>query len=102
MAVETTDSINAGEHGALRWDQRTSPESVAPETAWRDAHQMPIPTPEYRDVDELRYYPPDEVVLVRRGSVLRTVIPMTGPQSQRSRVLQRAVENQFGAEFTHE
>lgn len=95
MAVRRYDDVAVGGHGADRWDRRTSPGSVAPETAWRSAWEMPLIS-EYRDADELRYYQPENVVLMRRDATLCTVLDMGRVQSAQARALRRAVERQFG------
>lgn len=99
MAVQPTDDIDFGAKGRRRWDERTSAESVPPEVAWIDAWHVTPPTPEFNHVDEIRYYHPERVALVRSNATLETVLNMDGEQTERSIVLQRAIEQQFAIEL---
>jgi len=92
----SVDRPVAGDHlcgSDARWDRRTSPASVAPETAWDDAWEMALPQPEYRYVDEARYYAPERVVMMRINATLSTVIRV---DNRPDGALCRAVEKQFG------
>lgn len=77
-----------------RWDRRTSAGSVSPETAWETAWEMTLPQPEYRYVDEARYYAPERVVLMRIGASIATVIPIDDQRPDG--LLYRAAKKQFG------
>lgn len=99
MAVERYDALCVGRKNARRWDERTPPESVAPETAWREGWHVAPPRPEYHHVDEIRYYHPERIALVRSNATLEQVLNMTGPQTEKSIVLQKRIEKQFGIAF---
>lgn len=99
MAVERYDALCIGRKGARRWDERTPSESVAPETAWREGWHVAPPMPEYNHVDEIRYYHPERIALVRSNATLDQVLNMNGPLTERSAALQRTIENQFGIAF---
>lgn len=67
-------------HAADRWDERTSVDSVAPETAWHDAVKLP---PRAMDIDEeKRVYEPQGVVLCRDGDEIQTVMDAAGPDAE--------------------
>jgi len=58
--------------------ERVDPEfETLPSDVWREAHHLTPPTPEYHDVDEARYHPGTNTVLLRRDSELATVLVMT-------------------------
>jgi len=61
------------DHAAARWDQRTSPDSVAPETAWKAGQRVSgpeIPT----GTDECRVHQATRTVLLRAGGSIVTVL----------------------------
>lgn len=102
MAIQRYDDLVVRGKGYRRWTERTSPESVTPEEAWQTGWHVTPPTPEYNHVDEIRYYHPERVALLRSGAALRTVLTMAGPQTERSIVLQQAIETQFGITLSHD
>lgn len=68
------------DHAADRWDERTSPTSVSPETAWQESTVLP---PLAHDAhDELRIHEPQAVVLARRDSAVTTVLATVGPDAE--------------------
>lgn len=92
--TSTFDPVPAvTDHAADRWDLRTRPESISPEAAWVEAYEMRLPTPQYRHVDEARYWRPDEVVLIRQDAVIPTVLDAFGPDART--IVSEAVRNQF-------
>jgi hypothetical protein len=67
-----TDVV-CSDHLAMRWDERTDPDTVAPETAWEEASRL-------RDVelltgaDECRYHQDTGTILLRVNHTLVTVM----------------------------
>ncbi|QLH81015.1 hypothetical protein [Halosimplex pelagicum] len=76
------------EHAADRWDARTDPASVAPETAWRHAQRVRAaerPT----GTDEVRFHAPSGALLLRCGTSIVTVLDATDDDPRRD--VQQAV-----------
>lgn len=67
------DEIVVSEHAADRWDQRTPPTSIAPETAWGEALPVGVSSPRYRNLDEIRYHTATETLLFRDATRIVTV-----------------------------
>jgi hypothetical protein len=74
-------------HAATRWDERTPVDSVAPETAWRDARAESAvdaavngTIEAYADCDEARYHEPTGTALLRKDAVIVTVLPNFDPR----------------------
>jgi len=79
--------------------ERVDPEvEQLPTEVWKEARHLTPPTPEYKDVDEARYHPETNTVLLRRDMELATVLVMTESEmdSPEGRALLQAVEAQFG------
>lgn len=75
------------DHAATRWDERTPVDSVAPETAWRDAKADTAvdaavngTIEAYADCDEARYHDPTGTALLRKNAVIVTVLPNFDPR----------------------
>ncbi len=99
MSVEHVDDVEPSWHAVGRWAERVDPEfELLPSDVWREAHHLTPPTPEYHDVDEARYHPGTNTVLLRRDQVIATVLVMTESEmdSPEGRALLQAVEAQFG------
>lgn len=60
-------------HAADRWDERTAPDSVAPETAWHHAERRSDLERPCR-ADEVRLHRPTGTILVRDGLDIVTVM----------------------------
>lgn len=88
MAVMSPDSpfydghVVITDHAADRWDERTSPDSVAPEAGWHAGTRLP-PRVCGKHADEYRVYEPEAVVLARRDRSVVTVLATTGPDAER-------------------
>jgi len=96
---ERIDDIEASWHAVGRWMERVDPEvEQLPTEVWKEARHLTPPTPEYKDVDEARYHPETNTVLLRRDMELATVLVMTesAMDSPEGEQLLRAVEAQFG------
>jgi len=60
-------------HAGKRWDQRTPPDSVSPETAWE--HSQRVNGPErLTGTDEARVHLPTQTVLLRSQDCIVTVL----------------------------
>lgn len=68
------ETISLTRHASQRWDARTAPDSVAPETAWREAWPVAIDAPAYRHMDEIRFHNPTGTALLASLGSLVTVI----------------------------
>lgn len=96
---DTVDDPVVTQHAAQQWDRRTPPESVAPETAWREAWEMRLEAhPDYHNIHETRFHRPTETVFLRITGVIRTILAASGPESER--IVRDAVANQFGIALT--
>jgi DNA-binding PadR family transcriptional regulator len=70
----TDGGVFVSEHAADRWDERTPPDSVAPETAWEHSERRTdLRGPS--DFAEVRYHRATGVVLGRCGATIVTVLP---------------------------
>lgn len=59
-------------HAGDRWDQRTDPDSVAPETAWTHGQRITVGSQPIR-ADEVRLHHSSETLLLRQASMITTV-----------------------------
>lgn len=71
-ATAATDAPPVSHHAAQRWDQRTAPDSVAPETAW--AHGQRINTDRTFRASEVRYHRPTGTLLLHKPPSIMTVL----------------------------
>jgi|GEM_PF-1674436 len=86
--TRTTGAPPVTEHAANRWDTRTDPASVAPETAWAHAQRVRAaerPT----GTDEVRFHAPSGALLLRCGTSIVTVLDATDDNLRRD--VQQAV-----------
>ena len=86
-ALAGVDLPKVSQHAAQRWDERTPVDSVAPETAWRDAKAETAvdaavngTIEAYADCDEARYHDPTGTALLRKNAVIVTVLPNFDPR----------------------
>lgn len=82
------------DHALERWDERTSPESVAIETAWREAWQMSQPDDAHCPRDRFQFHEPERVVLIARNAAILTVLSLR--EMTATDPIRIAVERQFG------
>jgi hypothetical protein len=72
-AVLADGGVVCSDHLAMRWDERTDPDAVAPETAWEEASRL-------RDAeiltgaDECRYHRDTGTILLRNKHTLVTAM----------------------------
>lgn len=95
MSIDVEDhEIVVSRHAAIRWDQRTSADSVAPETAWCEARPLSVAQLLRRgnDIDEVRYHDPTGTILLRGFATIVTVLDR---DDKRSPELWGAVDRQF-------
>lgn len=71
--IDVVDDVVVSDHAADRWDQRTPPTSVAPETAWTEALPVGSTPTKVRNMDEIRYHTPTETLLFRAATRIVTV-----------------------------
>lgn len=67
------DEPFVSDHAASRWDERTEPGSVSPESAWKQAQHVSgpeVPT----GTDECRVHHPTRTVLLRTSGSIVTVL----------------------------
>ncbi|WP_135302614.1 hypothetical protein [Haloarcula amylovorans] len=67
----TPDTPFVTAHAADRWDERTAPDSVAPETAWAHAQRIDAGGP-FRSVD-VRLHHGSETLLLREHGAITSV-----------------------------
>jgi len=86
-ALADFDLPVVSQHAAQRWDERTPVDSVAPETAWREAKAENAAEAAvngtieaYADCDEARYHGPTGTALLRKNAVIVTVLPNFDPR----------------------
>jgi|AntRauTorckE6833_2_1112554.scaffolds.fasta_scaffold04487_6 hypothetical protein len=74
MSVQTVneETILVSEHALDRWDERTDPTSVAPETAWKHGQRVAVTAP-FQAVDEVRYHRASGTLLLYRAPTINTV-----------------------------
>jgi len=81
----TDGGVFVSKHAADRWDERTPPDSVAPETAWRCSERRADLTLD-TGLDEVRLHRETHVLLGRNGAVIVTALPMDDYISDLGRV----------------
>jgi len=98
VSADRVDDVLPILHASDRWHKRAGDDSIHPAEAWREASQMAVPEPEYRNVDEARYHRPTHTVLLRQGAEITTTLSMDPDDvdSPQGRALRQAVEAQFG------
>ena len=69
----SADEPFVSDHAATRWDQRTAPDSVAPEIAWEQAQHVSGPEVA-TGTDECRVHHPTRTVLLRTSGSIVTVL----------------------------
>lgn len=62
-------------HAGDQWDARTDADSVAPETAWEHGQRIDANGPPPH-ADEIRLHHDSRALLLRRGPVVTTVLPI--------------------------
>ena len=88
--VQQADVPPVTKHAADRWDQRTAPDSVAPETAWEHAQRITVPGPVVR-ADEVRLHGDTGALLLRRGPCIATVLTVTEASDELSHAIEHAL-----------
>lgn len=84
---DTFDLPVVTEHAAQRWDERTPADSVAPETAWKQAEPDDVLDSSiaayietHSECAEARYHSPTGTALLRVGFRIVTVLPRDDPR----------------------
>jgi hypothetical protein len=79
MSIFAGEDISVSYHATRQWDRRTAIDSVAPETAWREAWPVTVDAPSYRHLGEIRYHDPTTTVLLCGMGQLVTCIDVSTP-----------------------
>lgn len=90
-ATTRVDVPPVSEHALDRWDERSNPSSVAPETAWRHGQRV-APTGPFRNVDELRYHRETGTLLLSNGLSLSTVYAVDELDDRQRGAVEHALE----------
>ena len=87
------------DHAAARWDARTDPSSVAPETAWKEGYPFALTDPEFHRIDEARVHRPTATVIFRMQTSVVTVWSLRTEDvtTARGQLVADAATAQFGA-----
>jgi hypothetical protein len=88
MAADSAGPTVDG-HAQQRWDERAPSSAPAPETCWREGISLDPRTAGY-DCHELRYHRETEMVLLRHGAEIKTVLWAFGNEG-----LARAVHDEL-------
>lgn len=94
MSAETatSDVPIVSEHAHDRWDERTNPTSVAPETAWLHAQRVAADGP-FLNVDELRYHRATRTLLLYDSPTITTVYSVDNLTDRAHAAVEHALED---------
>lgn len=84
-----SDAVLASTHAVKRWRQRSRHPERDPETVWHESQRVERTT---FDADEVRYHGGADVLLLRSGSAIVTVIHASTLSDYNYRQVQRVRE----------